>query len=133
MEGEIPLEVRMKDGIAHTPALVNGIDRLHASIKAKDKEVQIQADAQTVGHGYLLVEFVELELPAGLLLILAQRPDIARIHKDGTPEFPEEPRAILNAGIQLDVARLVQKVIIAGERAGSQITHRPAAHAIRPA
>ena len=64
--------------------LVDGIDRLHTHIKAENKEIEIQAKAQTIADSQLIQEFRELELSARLVLIVPEVPDITSVNKQRT-------------------------------------------------
>ena len=71
MELEVAAEAGMQNGIMLVGVAVGGIDGLHAHIETQDEIVEVEAQAQTVGHGQLLVELVEAELSAGLFGIVA--------------------------------------------------------------
>ena len=75
--------------------IISRVDSLHTHIKSDDEVIEIQAQAQTISYGYLLVELRELKLSTWLLLIIAKRPDITCIYKHSSLKFPEERRAIL--------------------------------------
>ena len=112
---------------------VGGVDGLHAHVETQDEVVEVEAQAQTVGHGQLLVELVEAELSAGLFGIVAQRPDVARIDEGSSIELPEEEGAIFEVEVELHIARLVDEVDAAvgtTERARSQSAHAPSAHRV---
>ena len=71
MELEVAAEAGMQDGIMLVGVAVGGIDGLHTHVETQDEVVEVEAQAQTVGHGQLLVELVEAELSAGLFGIVA--------------------------------------------------------------
>ena len=117
MEGKIAAEIGMDNRITLCP--LGGIDRLHTSIETQHEKVQIEAQPQSVCHRNLLIELVKAELTSGLVLVIAQRPDVSGIDKHRAPELPEQAGAIFDAGIELDVACLIQEIAVAGERTRS--------------
>ncbi len=123
VEGEITAEVWMNDGIAMLSTGIDGIDGLHTTIETEDEEVEVEADAKTIGEGNLLIELIKLKLTTRLAGIVANGPDIAGIHENGTLDLPEQLAAELHAGIELDIACLIEEVTIAWERTWAQITH----------
>ena len=128
MEGEITAEIGMGDGVMLAAVLVGGIDGFHAHIKAQDEIVEIEADAQAIRHGYLLVEGIDLELTSWLVGIITQCPDITTIEEERTIEFPEEVRAVFKIEVELHVTRLVDEVdgsIVALERSRSESADAP--------
>ena len=113
--------------------LVGRVDGLHTHVEAKDEVAEVEPQPKSVGHGYLLIETVELELSSRLFLVIAKSPDVAGIHEDGTVEFPKQVAAVFNAHIQFHVARLVDEVdasIVSLELAGSQLSYAPASHRV---
>ena len=123
----------MRHGVVLPAAGVARIDGLHAAVEAQDKIVEVEAQAQSVGHGYLLVEAVEAELSAGLVGVVARVPHVAGVDESRPVELPEEVRAIFHAHVQLEVARLVDEVylaVLALVAARAQLAHAPAAHAV---
>ena len=80
--------------------------------KRRTKKSRSRPQAQPVGHGYLLIELVEfkLDLPAGLY-----NPVLSRCYPASTKRAPlnfqNKPCAVFDAGIQLDVSRLVHEII----------------------
>ena len=110
---------------------VLGIDSLPAPIQTNDEEVEVHAKTYTVGHGKLLVELIELKLAPGLLFVISEGPDVASVNKGCPTKLPEETRAILDIGIELDVARLIQEVVVGTLKASwTKFTHRPSSHAV---
>ena len=98
---EVALEFGMDDGIVVAAVLMGRVDGFHGTIEAKDEIAEIQAHAQSVGHGYLAPKGVEAELSARLFLVVAQRPDITGIDESGAIEFPEQMCAPLGAEVEL--------------------------------
>ena len=82
MKSEIATEPRIHDGPVLLAAVVGGINGLHAHVEAQDEIVEVEPDAYSVGHGYLVVELVERELSLGLTAIVAYRPDISGINEE---------------------------------------------------
>ena len=115
------------------PTLVGRIDGLHTHVETQDEVVEIQSDTHTIRRGYLLIELVYLKLPVWLVGIVAKRPDVTRIHKQGTLELPEERGAILGIQVELQVTRLVDEVdasVIALVSAWSQFSYTPTPHRV---
>ena len=128
MEGEITAEIGMGDGVVLSAVLVGGIDGFHTHIKAQDEIVEIEADAQAIRHGNLLVEGIDLELTSWLVGIITQCPDITTIEEERTIEFPEEVRAVFKVEVEFHVTRLVDEVdgsIVALERSRSESADAP--------
>ena len=76
---------------------------------------------------------MKLKLAAGLVGIVACRPYVARVGKDGAVQFPEQECAILEAEIELQVSRLVDKVdlsVVAPVLPGAEPAYLPAAHRV---
>jgi len=109
MEGEVAAEDGMGDGVV-TSTVVGGVDGFHACIEADDEEVEVHAEAESVGDGYLAVEVVETECAVWLVGIVANSPDVASIDEEGTIELPEQEGTVFNAEVELEVARLVDEV-----------------------
>ncbi len=136
MDGKVALETRMDDGEMVASVGVGRVDGLHARIEAEDEIVEVETDAQPVGHGYLTPELIEAELPTGLVGIVAEGPDVAGIDKGGTIDFPEQMGSILDVHVELDVARLVDEVdapVGTLEGAWAQASDRPPPDAVGPA
>lgn len=132
VEGKVAAEVGVHQRIAVAP-LAGRVYGLHACVEAQDEEVEVEADADAVGHGYLTIETVEAELPAQLVHVVAECPDVAGIDIDCSLQFPEELGAVFDVDVELDVARLEHEVDVAAIRlvaARPEAAHRPAAHAV---
>ena len=99
MEGEIALEFGMDDGEMLALGCVGRIDGLHTAIETENEIIQVEANAKAIGNGYLAVEIVKAEDTIGLVGIVANVPNVARIHEDGTCKFPEEARAVFYAEV----------------------------------
>ena len=115
------------------PTLVGRIDGLHAHVETQDEVIEVQADAHTVGGGYLLVELIKTELSVRLVGIVAKRPDVARIYKQGSFELPEERGSILGIQVEFQVARLVDEVdapVVALVSARTQLSYAPTSHRV---
>ena len=110
MEGKVSVEVRMSDRVVLAWRIVSRVDGLHTCVKAEDEEVEIETKSNAVADGDLLVELVEAEFPFGLVGILSDGPDVTRIDKDGTIDFPEEEGTVFRTEVELDVSALVEEV-----------------------
>ncbi len=99
------------------------------SVETQYKEIQVKTQSQTICHGNLLIELVKFKLTSRLVFIIPYCPDIPGIYKEGSSEFPEQPCAVFNAGIQLDVPDWFMKLLSPGKELG-QITYRPSAHTV---
>ena len=53
VEGVVAAEAGIGDGVVR---VVSGVDGFHAEVEAQDEVVEVEAQAQTVGHGYLADE-----------------------------------------------------------------------------
>ena len=84
MKSKVATEFRVNDREMLAPVLIDGIDRLHTHIKAENKEIEIQAKAQTIADSQLIQELRELELSARLVLIIPEVPDITSVNKQCT-------------------------------------------------
>ena len=136
MQGEVTPEVRMDNGKMATRIRVSGMYGFHATVKTQNEIIKIQADSQPVGHGYLAPKAFQAELATGLFRIIADSPNVARVHKHSPVQFPKQESAILRVEVQLDVARLVNEVdtpVSARETSRPEFPHRPSAHTVRPA
>ena len=72
VESKITTEFGMYNREMFFPVTEHRIDSFHAAVKTQDKEVQIQPQAQPVGHCYLLIEFVEFKFAARLIFVITQ-------------------------------------------------------------
>ena len=134
MEGEVALELRMRDGEMPVLVGIGGMDGFHAGVEPKDEVVEVEAKAEAIRDGNLPPELVEAELAAGLVVIVANSPDVAGIDEEGTIEFPEEEGTILHAEIELDVSTLVQEVdlsVCSLVGTWTERTHCPSTHGVR--
>ena len=109
MESKITVEVRLQERI-FVLAAVHGVHGLHTSVETDNQVVQVETDSQSIGHRQLLVEAVEAERAFLLPFIVADIPDVARIHEDSPIEFPEQVGAVFHIQIELDVARMIDVV-----------------------
>ena len=133
MEGEIATENGIKQGPMLTLVGVSGIDGLHTHVEAKDEIVEIEAQAQTVGHRNLLIKFIKLKLSTRLFLVVTQGPDISSVDKHGTIKLPEQEGAILHVQVKLNIARLVDEVDAAvgtTELTRTKLAHPPSANGV---
>ena len=132
MEGEVAAEDRMDDGVA-VASVIGWMDGFHAGIEAKDEEVEVHTETESVGYGYLAIEVVETEGASRLVGIVANGPDVAGIDEEGTVELPEEEGSVFDAEVELQVTRLVDEVDTAiGSVVGtwSQRAYRPSSYAV---
>ena len=106
---EMELAVTLEIGIQQGPMLLTacGIMGLHAHIDTHQEILEIEADTQSIGGSNLLIEFIELEHAALLLIILLDGPYIARIHKKTHFHNPEEFGPVLQIDIEADVTALI--------------------------
>ena len=117
VESNITTEFGMYNREMFFPVTEHRIDSFHAAVKTQDKEVQIQPQAQPVGHCYLLIEFVEFKFAARLIFVITQCPNVTRIHKDCSSEFPEKTCTVLDTRIQLNIPRLIHEISVTGKNA----------------
>ncbi len=133
MEGKVARKARIDNRIMLAPGAVSRIDGFHTAIKADDEIIEIQTNAQTIGHGYLLVELAEAELSARLVGIIARVPNIAGVNKESAVELPEKMGAVFKTEVEFQIAGLVDEVdftIGAHVATGTQAAHIPAAHTV---
>ncbi len=109
--------------------LVHGrVVSLEAQIEAQQEISEVHAQTQAVGRSQLLVELVKLEHAPRLILIVADCPDISRIHKQCSLKHPEKLGSIFHIHIQQDIAALIDEVshrILRVVRPGAQGAHAP--------
>ena len=130
---EVAFELGMYDWIVVTAVLMGWIYSFHGAVESKNEIAEIEAHAQAIGHSNLAPKGVETELPAGLLLVVAQRPYITGIDESGSIKFPKQMRTPLCAEVELQVARLPDEInapVGAGEAAGAKASHAPSAHTV---
>ena len=107
------LAVALEYGFKHGPVFLTtgGIVGLHTHIDAHQEVLEVKTDTEAVGRGNLLIEFIELECAARLvLLIIPDGPDIACIDKQAQLDNPEELCPILQIDIKADITTLVEEV-----------------------
>ena len=112
-------------------ALVGWVYGLHARIETQDEIVEVKAKPQSVSNSNLLIKLIPLKLTAGLLGIVTQSPDIARINEHSTVELPEQVRTELCVEVEFHVTRLddeVDTTIMTAELSRSELTDAPSAH-----
>jgi len=108
-DGEVVAEGLAKTGhvvVAPLAGIVGGMDA-NAEVEADDKEVQVVAYAYACSERYLLAKVLEGELAARLVLGLPKQPDITRIEEGSTLQMADNREAVLEVGLQLQVAHLV--------------------------
>ena len=87
VESKITTEFGMYNREMFFPVTEHRIDSFHAAVKTQDKEVQIQPQAQPVGHCYLLIEFVEFKFAARLIFVITQCPNVPASTKTAPLNF----------------------------------------------
>ena len=77
------LAITFEIGVNQRPFFLTagGVVCLHAHIDAHEEILEVKSDAGTIGRSNLLIEFIELEHASRLVLIVFDRPDIARIQE----------------------------------------------------
>lgn len=133
MESEIASEIGMDDGKMPSGVRIGWMHGLHAAVKTQDEIVEIEPQSQAIRCGYLLVERRKAELPAWLVRITSQCPDIAGIYKNSPVKFPNKMCPELKIHVKFDVASLIDKVypsVSAKERTGPQLSDAPSAYAV---
>jgi hypothetical protein len=93
-----------------TARAVSRVDSFHTHVEAYDEIVEVEAYAKTVTDSQLFPEFRKLELPARLVGIFPECPDVASIDKQRSTEFPEKVGTVLGVQVKLHVASLVDEV-----------------------
>ena len=71
MKCEVATELWMSNRVSVATAFINGVNGLHTSIETDDEEIEVHAQAYTIGHSDLFVETAESELTTGLVFIVA--------------------------------------------------------------
>ena len=133
VEREVALEAWMCDRVVAVVVGIGGMDSLHAGIEPQNEVVEVETKAESVRDGYLSPKLIEAELPARLVLVVADGPDVARIDEGRSVQLPEEMGAILHVEVELDVARLVDEVNLSVgtlKAAGTKLADTPATHAV---
>ena len=133
VEGKVAAKARMQNRIVLARSGMGWVHGLHAEVEAQDKVVEIQSETKSVGHSQFAEETMEAELPALLVGIIAQGPDVSGINEGCTVEFPEEERAVFEVQVDFHVARLVDEVDAsagAPEATRPQFAHAPATHRV---
>ena len=111
----------------------SGIVSLHTHIHTDKEILEIQTDAGSIGCRYLLIELVELEDTAWLILVVLDSPDITRIEEQAKFDHPEQLGTILQVNVKADVTTLVDEVgqgVVAVVTAWAQGAHAPAANTV---
>ena len=89
MEGQVPAQAGMDDGIMCLFLFKGGINGLHTQVEAQDEVVEVQAQTHAVANGDVIKQTRELELTARLVLIVAQGPDVTGIQEHSPRELPK--------------------------------------------
>ena len=111
MKRQVATQTWIKDRIMRGALLaVGGVDSLHTEVEAKDEEVEVEPQSQSVCHGYLLPEAVKLKLSSRLVGVVSDSPYITGIHEESAGELPEEPCPVLHVEVELHVSGLVDEV-----------------------
>ena len=133
MKAEVPVQIRMSDRKMLFAVFVNRVDRFHAHVESENKIIEIQSHPQSVGHCYLFVKLIKLELPSRLLSVVSQCPYIAGIDEEGTVELPEEYGSVFQVQVQLHVAGLIDEIdstVVAFKFARSESSHAPSSYRV---
>ena len=112
---------------------VGWINRLEASVETEGEEVERQTKSYAIAHSDLLIELAEIEAAARLVSVFMNGPDVACVNEERSVDFPEKERAVLNACVEFDVARLVDEVdafVVTVVSARSERTYRPSPNAV---
>ena len=91
MESKIPTEVWVYQGVmGFFFRLISWINSLHTKVKAQNEIVEIQAQPKTITHGEISYQPPPRELPAWLIFIISEYPNITSIQESCTIELPEQ-------------------------------------------
>lgn len=69
VEGEVAAKARMYERIMVALGFVGRVDGFHTEVETQYEVVEIESDAQSVGHGKLAQERAEAKLSAGLVAV----------------------------------------------------------------
>ena len=133
MEGEVAAEIRIEEGIVFLVVLIGGIYGFHTHIKPQNEIAEVQTQANTICHSYLLIELVKLELAAWLLCIRPQSPDISCIYECRTIELPKQEGAVLRTQVKLHVTSLIDEVnssISSSKLSRTKFSHTPSSYRV---
>ena len=95
MESKITTKLRMEDRIMLVHISIGRIDGAHCHVKTQNEIIEIQTESKAIGHSQLLVERIELKLPARLVYIVSQCPNVTCIYKSRTIKLPKQICSIL--------------------------------------
>ena len=101
---------RRRSGTRSRSPCVGGVNSFETTVETQGEEVKRHAQSNTVAYRNLFVEFIEIETTAWLVTVFVNCPYIARIHKNSSVDFPEEESSVFYAGIEFNVARLVDEI-----------------------
>ena len=109
---EVEFAVTLEAGVQQWPVFLpaGGVVGLHAHIDTHKKILEVQADAGAIGGSDLLIELVELENAARLVLIVLDGPDVARVQEEAQLHYPEQLGTVLEIDIEADITALVDEV-----------------------
>ena len=133
MEREITREHGMYDRVMPLPAFNCWIDGFHAGVQTQHEIVQIETQAQTIGHCYLLVKTVETKLSARLICIVLCVPNVSCVDKSGAMKFPKQMRSVFHAQIELEISGLVDEInfpIVSFVAAWAKFSDTPTTHTV---
>ncbi len=71
--------------------------RLYSEVETQQEICEVHSQAYAVGSGYLLVEFIELEYAARLVLVVADCPYVSGIDEYGSFKYPEKFGTVFDA------------------------------------
>ena len=94
---------------------------LHTKVETQQEVGEIQANAQAIAQSYLLVELIELEHTAGLVLVFFYCPYIAGIDECAQLNHPKQFGTILQIHVEAHIAALINEAV---HRAGAKAPRR---------
>ena len=131
VEGGVSLEVGVDEGPFFLVS--SWVMGFHTHVETKQEVVEVESDTDAIGCGELLIELAELELSAGLVLVVANGPDVTGIDKGSHLYDPEEFCPEFDVGIESDVTALVDESglrILGVVAARPQCSDAPASDAV---
>ena len=113
-DGEMVAHAFLEAGdvvVARLARLVGQV-QADAHVETDDQEVHVVANAEARAQRQVFQEASGLEAAAGAVGIVAHQPDVAAVEEGGPTQVAHDGEAILQVGLELDVARAVDVGIL---------------------
>ena len=113
-DGDVPSKVAGKIGLGYGPLYcpIGRVVGFHTEVGADNYKIEVEAYAESICQGYLLIEGIKAKYTSGLGFVVVYGPYVTGIDKECRLDFPEQLGSILYAQVETNIATLVYKAIV---------------------